>query len=189
MSLSASISKILQVMSMMPTDHMEKITQICTELKVKVEELRSIFNQLKDQDPSAQFIDTSDKIIKAIEEMQVYLPKPHDVSAAEEYLPKPHDVLAIEELQVDLPKLHDVSLMPKKLRRREECTVIVRVYDQKKRIYQGPVDIQVQEAHEKIGVIREGTHKFICHTDAIVNNTLHIMAGDLTFIKRIEFGG
>ena len=174
-------------MSTMPTDHMEKITQICTELQVKVKELRSIFNQLKDQDPYAQFIETSDKIMKAIEEMQVYLSKPHDVSTIEEMqvdLPKPHDVSAIEEMQVDLPKPHDVSVMPKKLRRGEEFTVIVRVYDQKKRIYQGPVDIRVVEAREKIS-----THKFICHTDAIVNNTLHIMADDLTFEKPIEFGG
>ena len=170
----------------MPTDHMEKITQICTELQVKVEELRSICNQLKDQNPYAQFIDTSDKIMKAIQEMQVYIPKPHDASPIEENHSKPHDVSPVEE---NLSKPHDVSVMPKKLRKGEECTLIVRVYDQNKRIYQGPEDIQVRGAPEKIGVISKGTHKFICHTDEISDNTLHITAGGRLFVKPIEFGG
>ena len=162
----ASIAELLQSLSIQPqmsTDNiLKKITQIHTELLVKVTKLRNILSSLKEQVPFLQFNDTSDEIIKAIEEMlQVYIPKPDDIS---------------------------VLVMPKKLRGGEECRVTVCVYDQKKRIYQGPVNVHVQEAM-KPGTVREGTHKFICHTDAILDNRLHIVAGDRTFEKHIQFGG
>ena len=58
----ASVPEILRIMSdrhQRPTDHvMEKITQIYTVLQVKVEELRHIFSELRDEHPYAQLIDT-----------------------------------------------------------------------------------------------------------------------------------